>query len=106
MLTLSLVRINIHNTNIRGSSQLNYGHGDQNTQANGDTSTQLHPRCSTQTNDRHMMGHVTERRVEAQRKIRRKLDEVSTMGPEAILGIDVVALRAMEIMSIVDVRLF
>ncbi|KAF5327861.1 hypothetical protein D9619_004777 [Psilocybe cf. subviscida] len=98
----SLVHIIVHNAEIRGNPQLNYGDGGQTTQANDDPHNQLYPPHCTQANEWHMMGQLTERRVEAQRKIRRKLGEVSSMGPETILGLDVVALRAIAIMSVVD----
>lgn len=101
---VSVVQIHIHN--LYSNTVLNSGHGGRVTLRNS-----VHNRMSiveTRPDTPHsapQSSRVTERRVEAQPRIRRTLEDVSTQPEYASSRIGLVAFLATGILSVVKVQL-
>ena len=106
-LALSLLHININSMDIQGNPLLNItgNGGTYISQANDSDRVQATPtsRTSGQNTYFHPFStHFTDRCVETQARIRRKLDEACRR-PGAVYGIDVVAQVATDILAVIEV---
>lgn len=106
----SLLHINVHNMDVRGNHLLSVtGNGGSHiSQANSQQSQSLPVlRATGHSSYSHNFNILAafkslERRVEAQTRIRRKIDE-ACRHPGSIFGIDAVAQLATDILSLIEV---
>lgn len=100
----SIIHITIHNLDLQANTVMSSGRGGRVTQGNV---IQHHfPVTETYSNGPESSSHTsvaTERRIEAQPLIRRKLEEVSTQPGDTLSRIGLVALLATRILSAVEV---
>lgn len=108
-LALSLLQINVNSVGIQGNPLLNVN-GNGGTyifQANSNGQSEPYPVSRAPGHDTdsrpiHLDVHALDRRVEAQPRIRRKLDEACRyLG--SIYGVDIAAQVATDILSVIEV---